>query len=130
LRSLQIPLIDATVRAGIPEGANESFSKTALYNFLVKHPEHTYGLKAKGESMIGAGINDGDLMIVDRALKPRFDSILIFEIDNEYTVKHFEREDGHLFLVPANPDFERLQVKSHQLCNAWGVVTFVLKSTY
>jgi DNA polymerase V len=123
-----IPMIQAEVPAGIPEEQYEvAVSRTALFEAIVRHPDNTFVLRAKGDSMTGAGIESGDYLIVDRAIRRGDDSIIIAEIDGEYTVKRFERRDGRLQLVSANPNHQPISIQDYQTVRAWGVVTFVIK---
>lgn len=129
LKGFLIPMIQANVPAGIPEEQFDILvSKTALFDTIVTNPQHTYALRAKGESMTGAGIDSGDILIVDCAIPRRFDSVIIADVDGEYTVKRFERENGQLRLVSANPDYKPISIQEYQTCKAWGVVTFVIKA--
>lgn len=131
IERLLVPMIDRTIQAGqLQEIVDATLDRNALYRSLVMNPEHTYAMRAKGESMTGAGIDSGDILLIDRALPRKETSIVIAEVDHEYTVKRFEREGGKLYLVPSNPAFDRIQVRSHQHCSSWGVVTFVIKTLY
>jgi DNA polymerase V len=131
LKGFLIPMVSASVAAGLPEeSVNTDFEGSALFDSLVVHPQNTYALRAKGQSMTGAGIDSGDILIVDRAIRHQPNSIIIADVDGEFTVKRFVRENGQLYLVPANPDFERIKIQSYQQCVSWGVVTHVIKSLY
>jgi DNA polymerase V len=104
-----------------PEGL-----KGLLIPMIQANPDNTYVLRAKGESMTGAGIDPGDYLVVDRVIHRRADSIIIADVDGEYTVKRFEQHEGRLRLVPANPSYQPISLSEYQSCRAWGVVTFVI----
>jgi DNA polymerase V len=131
LKGLLIPMIQADIPAGIPEQQFDPIvSRTALFAAIVTNPDNTYVLRAKGESMTGAGIDPGDYLVVDRVIHRRADSIIIADVDGEYTVKRFEQHEGRLRLVPANPSYQPISLSEYQSCRAWGVVTFVIKPMY
>jgi DNA polymerase V len=132
LKQLLIPMLIQNVPAGFPEERFEQapLSEKALYHAIVKHPEATYALEASGESMLGAKIESGDILIVDRAIRRRADSVIIADVDGEYTVKRFEMYDGRLRLIPANPNYKPISIEEYQTCRSWGVVTHIIKSIY
>ena len=83
-------------------------------------------MRAVGESMLGAGIHDGDLLIVDRAVEAQSGKVVIASVNGELTVKRLERKGQRLLLVPANPDYPSLDVSDHEGFEVWGVVTCVI----
>jgi len=122
-----IPLFLSRVRAGFPSPADDYLESSLDFNqYLVKHPAATYCVRVTGESMKGAGIGDGDILVVDRSITPKSRKIVIAVIDGELTVKRFIRKEGRLFLVPENPDFEPIEIKDPS-CEIWGVVTHIIR---
>ncbi|MFA6132813.1 MAG: translesion error-prone DNA polymerase V autoproteolytic subunit [Phycisphaerae bacterium] len=96
----------AAVAAGFPSPADDYVERALdLNEHLIEHPAATYCVRASGNSMVGTGIHDGDLLIVDRAIEPRDGSIAIAVIDGELTVKRIRRHGERLLLVPANSDY-------------------------
>lgn len=94
------------VEAGFPSPAEEELSDTmSLDDYLIDNREATFMLKIKGDSMIEAGIHDGDMVLVERGGKYREGSIVVAEVDGEWTVKYFRKEKGKVFLQPANRDY-------------------------
>lgn len=125
---LALPLFES-VRAGFPSPAEDHIEKSLdLNEFLVRHPQATFFVRVCGNSMAGAGINDKDILIVDRSLEPTHGKIVIAILDGELTVKRLHRKDGVIQLVPENPNFKPIQIKKESDLQIWGVVTNVIKS--
>ncbi len=123
------PLFLVPVPAGFPSPADDYIEKALDFNeYLVKHPAATFPVRVTGDSMIGAGIHSGDLLIVDRSLEPRDGSVVIAILDGELTVKRLERHDGKLFLVPENPNYPLIPIHEEQSFEVWGVVKHVIHS--
>ena len=124
---LLIPLFSHAVRAGFPSPADDYVSETLdLNEHLIQHKEATYFLRAKGHSMTGAGIQDGDLLVVDRALTPAHRCVVIAVVDGEFTVKRLFKRGGKIRLLAENPDFAPIEFQEGQELLIWGVVTSVV----
>ena len=93
-----------------------------LNHYLVKNPHTTFLVRATGESMIDAGINEGDLLIVDRGIEPTNGKIVIAAIDNQFTVKFLRMKDDRLWLMPANQAFSPIAVDREKGVVILGVV--------
>lgn len=125
--TLPLPLFGHKIAAGFPSPADDYVEdRIDLNRHLIRHQEATFFLRVKGDSMLGAGIHDGDLLIVDRALDPVDGKIVIAVLDGELTVKRLERKKGHLRLMPENPAYPPIEVKNEQDLVIWGVVTHVI----
>ncbi|MDR0610227.1 MAG: translesion error-prone DNA polymerase V autoproteolytic subunit [Planctomycetaceae bacterium] len=123
------PVATDEVSAGFPSPAeNQSGVSLDLTAHLIKHPEATFFLRVRGNSMIGAGIFDGDLLIVDRSLSPVSGDIVIAVLDGEFTVKRLVIRNGFIELRPENPQFQSLQINEESQLDVWGVVTGAVKS--
>ena len=83
-------------------------------------------MRAKGESMINAGIHEGDILIVDRALSPANNSVIIALLNSEFTVKRISKKDGKYFLVPENTNYKEIEITKDMDFMVWGVVTNVI----
>ena len=83
-------------------------------------------LRVQGDSMTGAGIQDGDLLIVDRSITATHGSVVVAAVDGQFTVKTLEKVRGRLRLMPSNPDFKPIEFKDGQELEVWGVVTSVI----
>ena len=93
---------------------------------LGPHPAATYFLKASGESMIGAGIHNGDLLVVDRSREPVSGKVVIAVIEGELTIKRLVKRKNKTFLVPENPAFAEIDITGMEDASIWGVVTHVV----
>lgn len=125
--SLSRPLMLSQVAAGFPSPADDYIDRSLdLNDHIVKHPAATFYVRASGESMQGAGIHDGDLLVVDRALDPRPGRVVVAAVDGELTVKRLVREAGRLLLAPENTAYPPLDITGRENVEVWGVVTHVI----
>jgi DNA polymerase V len=121
------PLIGAKVPAGFPSPAQDYIEGLLdLNEHLIKHPAATFFMYADGFSMTGAGINPGDLLIVDRALEATSNKIVVAIIDGELTLKRLLIDHGQYWLVPENEDFQPIAITEDMDFIVWGIVTFVI----
>ncbi|HDQ44808.1 MAG TPA: translesion error-prone DNA polymerase V autoproteolytic subunit [bacterium] len=124
---MPLPLADARLSAGFPSPAENYFEETLdLNKFLIKHPAATFFVKVEGDSMIDAGIFPGDLLIVDRAVEPYPDAIVVAVLDGEFTVKRIRKKDGRLFLMPENRDYAPIEINEETAFLVWGVATYTI----
>jgi DNA polymerase V len=124
---LKIPLFESGVSAGFPSPADDYLDLPIdLNEFLIKHPAATFYVRVKGNSMEGAGIRNGDLLIVDRAEEPRNKSIVLGVINGEFTVKRIKKKGSELYLMPDNPEFKPIKIDDNMDFQVWGVVTYVV----
>jgi DNA polymerase V len=125
---IRIPLIREGVSAGFPSPAID-FLETSidLNTALCKNPLATFYIKVKGNSMIDAGINDSDVLVVDRSLEPQNNKIAICFIDGEFTVKRILLEQDCLYLMAENPSYPHIKVTEENQLIIWGIVTYVIK---
>ncbi len=124
---LELPLLLESVPAGFPSPAEDYIDKHLdLNEHLVRHPASTFFVRATGESMAGASIQPGDILVVDRALQPVSGRVVIAAVDGELTVKRLRVRGGRVFLEPANPSFKSLEVSPESDFEVWGVVTYVI----
>jgi DNA polymerase V len=124
------PIFLDYVSAGFPSPATDYIeNKLDLNEYLIKRPAATFIVKAKGSSMIDAGILSGDLLIVDRSISPKNDNIVIASIFGDLTVKKIRKKENSLFLLSANSDYPSIQVKEEMECSIWGVVTYIIHET-
>ena len=126
-RSIARPLrVLGTVEAGFPSPAEEELVDTlSLDDFLVKNRQASFLLKVSGDSMSGAGIIAGDLVIVDRSRTPKNGDIVIAEVDGEWTMKYLKKTAAGVVLVPANPNYKPIKPKTE--LKVAGVVTAVVR---
>lgn len=127
VKKLKRPLIGAHVPAGFPSPAQDYIEGLLdLNEHLIRHPSATFFMHADGYSMKNAGINPGDLLIVDRALEARSNSIIIAIVDGELTLKRFRLDNGRPYLIPENEEYEPFLIEEDMDFVIWGVVTFVI----
>jgi DNA polymerase V len=121
--------ISGGIKAGFPSPAADfDETKISLDNVLVKNHEATFYAKASGNSMIGAGIDDGDIMVIDRSLEPRDGKIAVCFVDGEFTVKRIKIKNDGIYLMPENSAFEPIKVTEDNELIIWGIVTYVIKN--
>lgn len=118
------PLFRSRVPAGFPSPA-EDYVESALdlNEHLIAHKEATFFVRVRGDSMIGAGIRNGDLLVVDRAREAKDGDIVIAVVDGDLTVKRLNQRGAHLCLMPENPCYRPIELKDGQELTVWGVVT-------
>lgn len=125
---LRIPYIDFGVSAGFPSPAMD-FMEIAidLNKALSENPLATFYIKVDGNSMIDAGINDKDVLVVDRSLEPQNNKIAVCFIDGEFTVKRIQLKKNELWLMPENPKYNPIKINEENQLIVWGIVTYVIK---
>ena len=125
---LKLPLFGTRVPAGFPSPANDYLEATLdLNEYLVRDQESTYFVRVKGHSMTGAGIFDGDMLVVDRSIEPSPGKIIVAVVDGELTVKRLAYENGRPVLKAQNPHFKDIVLKDTQELLCWGVVTSTIR---
>jgi len=119
--------VKGSVVAGFPSPAEQYVEPPLdLNSYLVKRPAATYFVRVEGDSMVGRGIHDKDLLVVDRSLRPANGDVIIASVDGEFTVKTFMKDKDGIRLEPANPDFPAIRIKSGQELDYFGKVTAVI----
>ena len=127
LKGRGLPLYGSRVQAGMPTMADDYMEgRIDLHDYVVQHPSATFFVRVQGDSMLGAGIHEGDILVVDRSLEAREGSIVIAVLDGDLTVKRLRRRNGRVELVPENEKYPVIQVGEEQEFRIWGVVTTVV----
>jgi len=127
-KGYRLPLYASRVPAGSPSPPADDIERTTDLNaLLLKHPENCFLLRVKGDSMINAGIHDGDLLIVDRSLEPVNGKIVVAMIDGQATVKRFKRDKTGIALLPENDNYQPIRVAQGQTLDIAGVVAGVVR---
>ena len=127
--SHELPFVSSGIKAGFPSPAADfDESKISLDNVLVKNREATFYAKASGTSMIGAGIDDGDILVIDRSLEPQNNKVAVCFIDGEFTVKRINIEKDCVYLMPENKNYLPIKVTDENELIIWGIVTYVIKN--
>ena len=121
-------LAEEGISAGFPSPADDFKEiRISLDKELVKNKEATFYARVDGDSMIGAGLEDGDLLVIDRSLNPENKKIAVCLIDGDFTVKRIKKEKNKLFLVPENKKYKKIEIKEEEELIIWGIVEYVIK---
>jgi len=125
-RSKLCPLFWMRVPAGFPSPAQDAVQEPLdLNSYLIDHPAATYFVRVTGDSMQGAGIHEGDLLIVDRSISVRQNQIVVASLDGEFMVKRLVWHAQQVQLVSENPKYSPIKVRSSDF-SVWGVVRHVI----
>ena len=123
-----MPLAYTGVSAGFPSPADDFKElRISIDQEVVKNEEATFYARVAGQSMQGAGLDDGDLLVIDRSKEPEDNAIAVCFIDGEFTVKRLKVEAECVYLMPENPNYSPIRVTEDNQLIIWGVVTYVVK---
>ncbi|WP_294347062.1 translesion error-prone DNA polymerase V autoproteolytic subunit [Prosthecochloris sp.] len=129
-QELELPLASSEISAGFPSPADDHLElKLDLNKALIRHPSATFYGRVKGKSMVEAGIDEGDILVIDKSLDPKEGDIAVCFLDGEFTVKRIGRHDAGLCLIPANEKFKPIIVTGDSDFLVWGIVTYVIHKT-
>ena len=128
------PMAESGIHAGFPSPAQDYMNPCIdLNKELVKHPAATFYGRVVGDSMLDAGVEEGDILVIDRALEASEGKMAVCFVDGEFTLKYISRQnpltgekDG-IWLVPANPKYPPMKVQDFSDFTVWGVVTYIIK---
>jgi DNA polymerase V len=121
-------MVAGSVRAGFPSPADDfAVKRHDLNELLITHPVATFFWRARGLSMLQAGIGDGDILVVNRALEARHRDIVVAEVDNDFTVKFLYKRAGRIKLTAADPTFPDILLQDGQTLVVCGVVTCAIR---
>ena len=128
INSLGQWLAEEGISAGFPSPADDFKEiRISLDRELVKNKEATFYARVSGDSMIGAGLDDGDLLIIDRSLYPENGKIAVCLVDGEFTVKRINKKGNKLYLKPENKKYQEIEINYENELTIWGIVTYVIK---
>lgn len=123
LAPVWVQAASVSVAAGFPSPADDhQVERIELMSQLVKHPQATFYVRIQGDSMRDAGILDGSVVLVDKAIKPRHGHIVIAVVDGDFTCKRLHQRGGTMRLKPENPAYQDIVPKDGQTVEVWGVV--------
>ena len=129
-KKLDLPIAEG-LKAGFPSPAEDYSHETLDFNRdLIRNPEATFYGKVEGDSMIEAGINDGDIAVIDRSVEAQDGDIVVGYINDEFTIKYLDlrhRKDGYIELRPANKNFKPIRIDADDDFEVWGVVIWTIK---
>lgn len=119
------------IKAGFPSPADDYLRDSLDFNRdLIKNPEATFYGRVSGDSMRDAGINEGDIAVIDRSLQPVDGDVIVAYVNEEFTIKYLDlthKEEGYIELRPANPDYSPIRIDSTDNFRVWGVVVWTIK---
>ena len=128
INSLGQWLVEEGISAGFPSPADDFKEiRISLDKELVKNKDATFYARVSGDSMIGAGLDDGDLLIIDRSLYAENGKIAVCLIDGEFTVKRIKKEGKKLYLLPENKKYKPIELEQENELIIWGIVEYVIK---
>ena len=121
-------LIDQGISAGFPSPADDFKEiRISLDKELAKNEEATFYARVSGDSMQGAGLENGDLLIIDRSIEPSNNKIAVCFVDGEFTVKRIKIESKKVYLIPENKKYSPIEINEENELIIWGIVTYVIK---
>ena len=121
-------LAQEKISAGFPSPADDFKElRISIDQEVVRNEEATFYARVSGESMQGAGLDDGDLLVIDRSIEPKNGKIAVCYIDGEFTVKRLKVVEDGVFLIPENPKYQPIKVTEENELIVWGIVTYVVK---
>ena len=121
-------MINTGISAGFPSPAGDyKQERISLDKELIKNQEATFFARVSGESMVNAGLEDGDLIIIDRSIEPSNNKIAVCYIDGEFTVKRLRVKKDKIWLQPENSKYQPIEIKDDNELIIWGIVTNVVK---
>ena len=127
--SLEIPFFREGISAGFPSPALDFEDlKIDLNKYIIRNPSATFFGRVKGDSLKNAGIQDGDLMVIDRSARALHNKIAVVFLDGEFTAKRIQKKGAEVWLMPENKAYQPIQVKPDDQFVVWGIVTYVIKS--
>ncbi|RPG54662.1 MAG: translesion error-prone DNA polymerase V autoproteolytic subunit [Flavobacteriales bacterium] len=126
--SRSIPLTNNSISAGFPSPADDFKEiRISLDKEIVRNEEATFYARVDGDSMQGAGLSDGDLIVIDRSEEPKNGSIAVCFLDGEFTVKRLKLKNQEVYLMPENSRYSPIKIDEGSELSIWGIVTYVVK---
>lgn len=128
LELIERPVVNEAIAAGFPSPA-EDFKEVriSLDKELIKNEDATFYARVRGNSMVDANIEDGDLLVIDRSIETRDGKVAVCMVDGEFTVKRLKVEKDCVYLVPENKKYKTIKVTEDNEFIVWGIVTYVIK---
>jgi DNA polymerase V len=128
---LALPYANDGIQAGFPSPAQDYISETIdLNRELIQHPASTFYGRVSGDSMIGDGIEQDDILVIDRSIEPADGDLAVCCIDGEFTLKRIRLEANAVWLIPSNEEYDPILVTPENRFEVWGVVTYTIKQQH
>lgn len=126
--SVELPMSESGISAGFPSPADDYMDLSLdLNRELIKNPAATFFARVSGVSMQDEGINDGDLLVIDKSIEPRDGALAVAYLDGEFTLKRVKVDKDCLWLMPANKNYKPIKITADNDFKVWGVVRYVIK---
>ena len=127
-KHIELPFFDTRIQAGFPSPAEDHMEQRLDLNSLViENPGATFFVRVAGESMKDVGIDDGDVLVVDRSIEKWENRIVVAVIDSEFTIKRFTKKNGFVVLEAENSEYPSIKITPETDFSVWGVVCWTLK---
>ncbi|MDD4555710.1 MAG: translesion error-prone DNA polymerase V autoproteolytic subunit [Alphaproteobacteria bacterium] len=128
---VELPFAEQGVRAGFPSPAQDFMENSIdLNKELIKHPASTFFARVYGKSMIDSGVDEGDILVIDKSLEPKNGDMAVCYVDGEFTLKYIKVAQNEIWLMSANRDFSPLKITPQNEFMIWGVVTYSIKNQH
>lgn len=127
LKEVVLPFVSQGISCGFPspaEGMEEEFD---LLKHIIKDKNTTFFARVRGDSMSGIGMNDGDIVVVDKSLEPENNKVAVCFVDGEFTIKRIVLKDSKFFLVAENEKYQPIEITEDNNFVIWGIVTNIIK---
>lgn len=125
---MSLPYVSEGIKAGFPSPAQDYLDIAIdLNKELIRNPASTFFGRVSGNSMRDEGLEDGDILVVDKSLEPRNGDTAVCFIDGDFTLKYIRMENGQFWLVPANPAYPSIQITEENNFMIWGIVTYSIR---
>ncbi len=124
----KLDFVESGIVAGFPSPAEDyCVMSLDLNKELVKNPASTFYARVKGSSMIGVGLDDGDLLVIDKSIEPYNAAIAVCFIDGEFTVRRLKMDKNEIILMPENSEYKPIKVTTYSDFMVWGIVKYSIK---
>lgn len=121
-------MAETEIQAGFPSPAQDYMRPCIdLNKELVSHPAATFYGRVVGDSMIDSGVEEGDILVIDKSLEPDDGAMAVCFIDGEFTLKYISHDEEGILLVPANTRYKPIRVSEQNSFTVWGIVTYIIK---
>jgi len=125
---IPLPFYLDRISAGFPSPADDYIeAELDLNRYMIRNPPDTFMVRVKSDALVGAGILDGDVLVIDRSIGPRHGMIVVAVVNGEMCVRRLNRKSGNWVLDPENRDFQPLRIRPGQDLEIWGVVTGMVR---
>ncbi|MCH2193271.1 translesion error-prone DNA polymerase V autoproteolytic subunit [Kordia sp.] len=125
---IALPYVEEGISAGFPSPADDFKNRRiSLDRELIRNENTTYYARVSGESMIGAGLDNNDLLVIDKSISPKDGKIAVCYVDGEFTVKRLKITEECVYLMPENDNYKPIKVTKDKQLLIWGIVTYVIK---